>query len=103
MSDEEKIYSYTDFVRIGSICVGCAQAEVPGEGKLAVEQGISQEDSVDKIETEEADVTSGASEVDETTSASIVPSEFVQTYESKGFTAGDAKKSTICSRRSKKR
>lgn len=72
--------------------VGCAQAEVPGEGKPAVEQDISQEDSVDKIETEEADVTSGASEVDATTSASIVPSEFVQTYESKGFTTGDAKK-----------
>ena len=72
--------------------VGCAQAEVPGEGKPAVEQGISQEDSVDKIETEEADVTSGASEVDATTSASIVPSEFVQTYESKGFTTGHAKK-----------
>lgn len=72
--------------------VGCAQAEVPGEEKPAVEQGISQEDSVEKIETEEADVTSGASEVDATTSASIVPSEFVQTYESKGFTTGDAKK-----------
>lgn len=72
--------------------VGCAQAEVPGEGKPAVEQGINQEDSVEKIETEEADVTSGASEVDATTSASIVPSEFVQTYESKGFTTGDAKK-----------
>lgn len=72
--------------------VGCAQAEVPGEGKPALEQGINQEDSVEKIETEEADVTSGASEVDATTSASIVPSEFVQTYESKGFTTGDAKK-----------
>lgn len=73
--------------------VGCGQTEAPDTTK-PVEQEVMQTENGETTEgqTEEADATSGASDVDATTSASIVPAELVQVYEAKGFTAEDNKK-----------
>ncbi|MGL5675196.1 MAG: NAD(P)H-dependent oxidoreductase [Cellulosilyticaceae bacterium] len=68
--------------------VGCAQdttkAPVP---EKEVEQPVKEE-----AKEEASDAVSGASDVDATTSASIVQKDYVQTYEAKGFTNADAKK-----------
>lgn len=74
--------------------VGCGQAPKT-EDTNTVEQATNEQDEA-KVNTEEgkevADTVSGASEVDATTSASVVPEELVQDYTPKGFTDADTKK-----------
>lgn len=67
--------------------VGCAQEQVP-----QVSEPVEQVTQAEVENKEEADATSGASEVDAATSASIVPAELVQVYSPKGFKDTDAKK-----------
>ncbi|MTO10084.1 flavodoxin family protein [Turicibacter sanguinis] len=77
--------------------VGCAQQTTTPEQPTADETETTTEETVEVEETEETEVetedaTTGASVVDGSTSASIVPKELVQDYKPAGFTDSDSKK-----------